>query len=36
VLRTPTPEPGQHNAEILGELGLPAAEIAALARDGVI
>jgi formyl-CoA transferase len=36
ALRTPTPEPGQHNAEILGELGLPAAEIAALARDGVI
>ncbi len=35
-LRRPPPTLGQHTAEILGELGLGAAEIAALGRDAVI
>lgn len=35
-LRTPAPTLGQHNREILGELGLHEAEIAALEEAGVI
>ncbi|MCC5979684.1 MAG: CoA transferase [Salinarimonas sp.] len=33
---TPTPDPGQHNHEILREFGFDAAEIAALERNNVI
>jgi len=35
-LRRPPPTLGQHTEEILGELGLEAAEIARLRGDGVI
>lgn len=36
AVRTPTPDPGQHTDEILGELGYSAADIATLRRDGVV
>jgi len=35
-LRTPAPELGEHTAEILGELGVDAAALDALAREGII
>ncbi|HXX48518.1 MAG TPA: CaiB/BaiF CoA-transferase family protein [Myxococcota bacterium] len=35
-VRTPTPEAGEHSDEILAELGLSAAEIAALRAKGVV
>jgi crotonobetainyl-CoA:carnitine CoA-transferase CaiB-like acyl-CoA transferase len=35
-LRRPSPTLGEHNHEVLAELGLPADEIAALAALGVI
>src|SRR6185437_623397 len=35
-LRTPAPEIGEHTAEILGQLGVDEAALAALAKDGVI
>ena len=34
--RGPAPTLGQHNHEVLSELGLSDADIAALERDGVI
>ena len=34
--RAPTPTMGQHNREVLGELGLSATEIDQLEADGVI
>ncbi len=35
-LRRPAPELGEHTAELLGSLGLDAAEIEGLAREGII
>jgi crotonobetainyl-CoA:carnitine CoA-transferase CaiB-like acyl-CoA transferase len=35
-VRGRAPRPGEHTAEVLGELGLGAAELAALAREGVV
>ncbi|HVC53683.1 MAG TPA: CoA transferase [Stellaceae bacterium] len=35
-LRTPAPELGEHTAEILGQLGVDEATLAALAKDGVV
>jgi len=35
-IRLPTPEPGEHTDQILGELGCSAAEIAELRRNGVV
>jgi crotonobetainyl-CoA:carnitine CoA-transferase CaiB-like acyl-CoA transferase len=35
-LRTPAPEIGEHTAEILGQLGVDEAGLAALAREGII
>jgi crotonobetainyl-CoA:carnitine CoA-transferase CaiB-like acyl-CoA transferase len=35
-LRRPAPALGEHTVEILGTLGLDRAELAELARDGVI
>jgi crotonobetainyl-CoA:carnitine CoA-transferase CaiB-like acyl-CoA transferase len=35
-VRRPAPLPGEHNAEVLGELGLTAAEIAQLQHEGVL
>src|SRR5580692_6315249 len=35
-LRTPAPEIGEHTAEILGQLGVDAAELDALAREGIV
>ncbi len=35
-LRRPAPRLGEHTAEILGSLGLGAAEIEALASEGII
>ncbi len=34
--RRPAPDLGQHNAAVLGELGLTASDVAALERDGVL
>ncbi|MBI4507021.1 MAG: CoA transferase, partial [Chloroflexi bacterium] len=36
ALRTPAPAHGEHTAELLGEVGYSAAEIAALRHDGVV
>jgi formyl-CoA transferase len=36
ALHSPTPERGQHNAEILGELGYSDAEVARFAETGVV
>jgi formyl-CoA transferase len=36
AIRRPAPRLGEHNAEVLGALGLSAAELAALAEQGVI
>ena len=35
-IRTPAPALGEHTADLLGELGCSAAEIATLAQDGVV
>lgn len=35
-IRTRAPKVGEHNAEIFGEIGVTEAELAALARDGVV
>ncbi len=35
-VRTPTPDPGQHTDEVLGELGYSAEQLAALHADGVV
>ena len=35
-LRRPAPKLGEHNADVLGELGLAAADLARLAADGAI
>jgi alpha-methylacyl-CoA racemase len=35
-IRVPPPELGEHTAEVLGELGLSAAELASLAERGVV
>ena len=35
-VRTPTPDPGQHTDEVLGELGYSADQLAALHADGVV
>jgi crotonobetainyl-CoA:carnitine CoA-transferase CaiB-like acyl-CoA transferase len=36
AIRRPPPTPGQHNEEVLGELGYSAAEVARLAESGAI
>ena len=36
AVRTPTPDPGQHTDEILGELGYSKEEVAALRREGAV
>jgi formyl-CoA transferase len=36
VIRRPAPELGQHNAEVYGELGIGADELARLAEEGLL
>ena len=36
AIRTPAPKLGQHNHEILGQLGLSESELQSLANEGVI
>ena len=36
VIRRPAPELGEHNAEVYGELGVDADELARLAEDGIV
>jgi formyl-CoA transferase len=35
-VRVPSPEPGEHTAEVLAELGVDGGELAALRRRGVV
>ena len=36
VIRRPAPELGEHNAEVYGELGIDAGELARLTEDGIV